>query len=388
MLAINHLPHFLQTEDWAKFWLEVNPPNHSFHWIYTEDNNFEIKSLVYEFPWQFGEKMWYVPKMGTIKHKNDYSNNPKNINCWDQIPVLELELLFIEHINKIQKEAKEKNIAFVKFDVNNNLTHRLGIINNQELLSFYQSKISNKCRISSKKIQYLDTFVLDLKTLPKQDYGKILNVQNADKIIETPINIFNSPFPSSNLKEFFEDSKDFWQTTNTNIRRYTKKVIDMDWIVSMDKSEENFEAFWQVYNATKDRQNFKIHDKNYVQTLYQKSNTHIIVLYDKDGEPQSSWLGYSWNNSLVYLYGGNKEYSFKNYGQYLMHLVAIYLTKCLDLDFYDLGGWEKDTGYGKFKEQYKAELRSFLGPIDLPIKPFKFKVINTMVHLAKKIKKR
>ncbi len=386
MLAINHSPHFLQTEDWAKFWLEVNPINHNYHWLTTNHGEFELRSIVYEFPWQLGEKFWYMPKTGTLSYTNDYSENPK-LNCWDQISGEELEFLILKHLNQTWSEAKKQGITFIKFDLNDGLTNRLSIWDNSSLLQFCQNKLDNKCRISSKKIQYLDTFVADLRVIPSQNYQNILNLENSDKLVESESNLFNTPFPVSNLKKFFEESKIFWESTNTNIRRYTKKVINLNWIISMKKTEDNFEAFWQVYNSTKDRQNFKIHSKEYVKTLFDKPQTHLIVMYDLENNPQSAWLGYQWHNSLVYLYGGNEEYSFKHYGQYLMHLAAIYLAKCLKIDYYDLGGWEPNTGYGRFKEQYKADFRHFLGPIDLPVKPFKFKVINTMVNLAKKIKK-
>jgi FemAB family len=386
MLAINHSPHFLQTQSWADFWLEVNPDNHDYHWLTTTIGEFELRSLIYEFPWQLGEKFWYIPKAGTLNFTHDYSDNPK-LNCWDQISATDLEVLTLKHLNQAYEEAKKNGLAFVKFDLNDGLTNRLNLSSNQFLLEFCQSKLDNKCQLSTKKIQYLSTFVADLRSIPVQNYDQILNLSGSDKLVESQTNLFNSPFAVSNLTDFWEESKAFWSGTNTNIRRYTKKVLQSDWIISMTKSENNFEAFWKVYNSTKDRQNFKIHSKDYVKNLFDKPETHLIVMYDLENNPQSAWLGYQWCNNLVYLYGGNEEYSFNNHGQYLMHLAAIYLARCLKLDFYDLGGWESNTGYGKFKEQYKAEFRQFLGPIDLPTKPFKFKVINTMVNLAKKIKK-
>ena len=387
MLAINHQPHFLQTNDWAQFWLEANPTNHNFHTHTTTNDEFELTSLIYEFPWHFNQKFWYIPKTGTLSYSNDYSDEPNNINCWDKIPTHELNNLVIRHFNEILQRAKQSSMAFVKFDLNDGLTNRLGLHTTTELLEFSQANIDNKARLSTKKIQYLKTFVADIRSIPNQNFGDILNLQNSDQLLETKNNLFNAPFAVANLKHFWNDSKNYWATTNTNIRRYTKKVLDKDWTVSMCKSEANFEAFWQVYNSTKDRQNFVIHSREYVHQLFQKPQSHLIILSDVDGVPQSAWLGYSWGNSLIYLYGGNEQFSFDNYGQYLIHLCAIYLAKCLGLSFYDLGGYEEGTGYGRFKEQYKAEFREFLGSIDIPVKNLKFAVINNFVNLAKKVKK-
>jgi SanA protein len=86
---------------------------------------------------------------------------------------------------------------------------------------------------------------------------------------------------------------------------------------------------------------------------------------------------------MVYLYGGNTAISRKRHGQYLIHLAALYLATQEDTQFYDLGGYDSDKGYGQFKEGYKGALRSFLGPVDLVCRPLVYNSLQGLIGLVK-----
>lgn len=383
---MSHLPYFLQTEVWAKFWLESNPTNHKYFWHCTTihlgpNQKYELKSIVYEFPWYFGEKFWYVPKLGVLETEDNSEENE-----WQDVSEENLKILLLKHLNEIQNLAKQKSMAYIKIDIEAGLCQKLKITNNGQLLKLVSHKINAKAKISSKKIQYVQTITLDLTAIAGQNFQQIFDYSDPDILLKTKTELSPNVFSAANYKDFYNESQSFWKTTNSNIRRYTKKALDLEWTVSVEKSDQNFEAFWQVYNSTKDRQNFVIHSRDYVYRLFQKDNTHLIVLRDYSGNPQCVWFGMNWGNTLDYLYGGNNEYSFQNYGQYLIHLVAIHQAKSLGLKYYDLGGYEKNTGYGKFKENYKGELRTFVGPIDMPIKDLKYRLISRFVEFLKGLK--
>ena len=193
-------------------------------------------------------------------------------------------------------------------------------------------------------------------------------------------------FSSSVLSQFFVNTRQFWSRTNENVRRYTKKSLQSGWNISADKTDENFEAFWHVYQSTSDRQQFFTHHKSVVQNLMKYDFSRIIILRDQNNQPQSVWMGIVSDSTLTYLYGGNTPDSFKNYGQYLLHLVALKMTSDEGLQYYDLGRYDPEKSYSKFKENYHGTIRNFLGPIDLIISPVKYYSINFLIRVVKFLK--
>lgn len=352
-------PYFLQFDNWTKFWENINGGKHKTLKFEVFNSNFSLNTIVYQYPWYFGQKFWYVAKGGVLKDLDS-----SKVNCWNDILNQELEKLFWELNQKIYDQAKLQGICYLKVDWEQGLTQRLDLENNSGLLNFYKTKYSG-AKISNKIIQYLQTMTLDMKLIPRgQDFGL------------------------SQLVEFYEYSKPLWNTTNSNVKRYTKKSLTLDWQISTKKSDENFEAFWQVYSATKDRQAFVTQSKKYTRSLFDQDFSRIIILRNGAGEACCVWQGLVFGNTLVYLSGGNNQYSFEHYGQYLMHLVAIWMGYSENLEVYDLGGYDKTKGFGRFKENYKGQIRTFLGDIDIPVSKIGFGIIDGGISLIKLIKRR
>jgi FemAB family len=355
----NFEPYFLQHRAWSHFWEEVNTLPHKVLEFHYTIGVYTLSTMVYQYPWYFGQKYWYVAKGG-------YLNNSRSglTNEWQDIDSTELEKLFWKLNKKITDEAKVKGICYIKADWEEGLTEALGIKNIISFVDFYK-QVFKKSVLSHKIIQYLQTMTLDIKLIPQgQEFGL------------------------ADLGKFLEFSKPFWDSSNNNVKRYTKKSLALNWVVSIEKSNENFEAFWSVYSATKDRQAFVTQTKEYTRKLFDQEFSRIIILRNPEGEPCCVWQGIVFGNTLVYLSGGNNQYSFDNYGQYLMHLVAVWRGYSEKLVVYDLGGYDKTKGFGRFKENYKGQIRTFLGDIDIPIDGFKFGLINGGLRLAKAIHRR
>jgi hypothetical protein len=348
-------PYFLQFQEWTKFWQSVNGKPHDLFNFQVSNQEFTLSSVVYQYPWYFGQKFWYVSKGGVLKSKNT-----EKVCNWGNIPRQDLEKLFWELNQEIYKQAKSQGVCYLKVDWEEGLTQKLEIKNNLELLDFYRTKYSG-VKISNKIIQYLQTMTLDMSLIPKSQV-----------------------FELSQLAEFYEYSKPLWNITNSNVKRYTKKSLTLGWRISTEKSDENFEAFWQVYNSTKDRQVFATQTKEYTRKLFDQDFSRVIILRNKGDEPCCVWQGIVFGNTFVYLTGGNNQDSFDNYGQYLMHLVAIWMGYCEGLEVYDLGGYDKTKGFGRFKENYKGQIRTFLGDIDIPISRLKFGMIDSAIGIMKR----
>ncbi|NJL97056.1 aminoacyltransferase [Candidatus Gracilibacteria bacterium] len=123
--------------------------------------------------------------------------------------------------------------------------------------------------------------------------------------------------------------------------------------------------------------------KKYFQDLFDKDFSRMISLIDPKGKVQCSWFGVIIGNTLYYLYGGNTQDSFDNYGQYLVHVAATYLGKKEGVSYYDLGGYDPEKGFGKFKEGYKGIIRHFGYPMDLILQARKYHFTSRFVQTAK-----
>lgn len=360
-------PYFLQFESWTNFWQSVNGKPHDIFYFQVSNVKFNLSTQVYQYPWHLGQKFWYIAKGGVLSSKliqNGDQTEQKNKvqNQWSNILQKDLDKLFWELNKEIHKQAKLQNICYIKADWEEGLTQNLGLQSNLDLINCYKN-IYSGAKISNKIIQYLQTMTLNLVLIPK-----------------------GQAFELSQLADFYEHSKLFWNLTNSNVKRYTKKSLTLGWQISTDKSTQNFEAFWQVYSHTKERQAFATQSKEYTRQLFDQDFSKIIILRNSAGEPCCVWQGIVFGNTLVYLSGGNNQYSFDNYGQYLMHLVAVWIGYSQDLQVYDLGGYDKSKGFGRFKENYKGQIRTFLGDIDIPINRFWFSLIDGGIEVAKKFR--
>lgn len=348
--------YFLQTLNWANFWKEANPNNHQFFEIELKDKTGLVfdKLIVYEYPWYFKEKFWYVPRafFSEVFKKTDSNGSD--------------DLVFFSNFQKLLDQAKKKGICFLKIDLDSNQTKKYSWQSNQDFLNFIKTRLSVKTELSSRHIQFLQTMTLDLNQIKE---NKTFTIQPVLKATE--------------LQSIFNADLAFWKKTNQNIRRYTKKSFEKNWKVRTEKSPKVFKDFFLLYNQTKDRQRFYIQPKDYLEKLFKNTSSRIMVLYNQLDQPQAGWFGLISEDTLTYLYGGNSLESFKNYGQYYLHFLAINLAKQEKLKFYDLGGYNPDLGFGKFKEGYRGDIRIFLGAFDIPLKSVKFTLIKNCLKAVK-----
>jgi len=347
--------YFLQAEFWVDFWQTTNPSEHQYFTFEEELEGFKISCFVYQYSWHLEQKFRYIPRF-------------PGLNFDPQIEPDLLKKLSLKLLQKIVLDCQQNDICFLKLDFEDQLASILDIQTESELKDFCQKNKQNlKVKTTTKKLQWNQTITLNLEPLLIQK----------EKIISA---IQDEQVSTEKLADFFKTSKDFWQTTNQNVRRYTKKVLDSNWQISIAKNEVNFEAFWQVYNLTKDRQQFHIYSREYFSKLFNKDQSRIVVLRNEN-QVIACWFGLVSDNTLTYLYGGNTPFSLENYGQYLLHLVAVNIAFDEDLQFYDLGGFDPAHGYAKFKENYKGNKRIFAGPIDIIFKTWTAAAIELLAKL-------
>ena len=352
-------PSFLQTAAWAEFWQEAMEEKHSYHLVEFENDTAKISAYLYQYPWHLNQCFLYLPK------------GPVWIQKQKSAPALMIKTLR-EFWYEVVQVASENECTYIKADFDEQIFGILGVEDNEtllELLETIQSPDGRKkfpkieLRGETKSIQYLQTMVLDTES-----------VKTASP----------ATYTVAALRKFYEDNPEFWARTNQNIRRYTKKTLKGDWEITVGSQESNFEDFWQVYQDTAKRQNFATHDRAYFAALAEKDFSHVITL-GQEGEVQCVWFGVASGDTLTYLYGGNTESALKSKAQYLMHVAALRLLKDLGLRYYDLGGYDADKGFGKFKEGYRGEIRTFLGPVDVVLESRKYDFTNKFVGAAKSL---
>jgi lipid II:glycine glycyltransferase (peptidoglycan interpeptide bridge formation enzyme) len=338
-------PYFIQTKDWSDFWLQSLDSNHQKHIINHKHADIEFCAIIYQYPWHLGQSFFYIPKGPVFVISGDIS----------KAQILVQYQIFLQ---KIIALAEEKNIAFIKLDFDYQFTDLFDIADNTDLLQFISGNTKKRSIISQKTVQYLSTMLLDCQSLK---YDK-------------------------SLVNFVETNKDFWSKTNENVRRYTRKSLKQNWKIDTSKSKQNFEHFWSVYESTAKRQSFAIHPKSYFEKLFKQDFVRVIVLSDEKNEPHCCWFGISLQGTLYYLYGGNDDYSFAHQGQYLAHVVALQIASKEQIACYDLGGYDSEKGFGRFKEGYRGKIVGFLGPIDIILKVNRYSTMNIFLKTAKAIK--
>lgn len=344
------LHYFLQTPEWANFWKNASGANHNY--TFFEDENYS--SYIYEYSWKLKQKFWYLPKGPILKNVNK------------DVGILELDLK--QFFEKIIIEAKQKNICFIKFDFDDNLTKSLDYDNISNYVKLLKNLPLKNLLVTSntKKIQYLQSTVCDLSCCIKHD-----------SITDT-------------LIQFWDNNQVFWSKTNEQVRRYTRKLLkeyeSENYSYSFEKTKENFEAFWAVHYSTAQRQNFSTQPKKYLYEMMMENFGRICVVYNEKKEPLSVFLGIMLNDCLYYILGGNTPSAMHNRSQYLLQLLVIRQARLEGCNNYDMGGYEVGSGYSKFKDGYRGKLRQFLGPIDVALKPLTYKNIQTLIKIRKKVK--
>ena len=357
--------YFNQTNEWADFWMQANGNNHNIYFVETE----YMSCYIYEYPFVMGKKFWYIPRGFTIKKPDVIkllSTPTKNLSGQNA-----LTQEIFGNINLLLEEvsAKARNnteIAFIKFEINEFLLKCIPVddINLKSLTKQLNNNSSLEIKSSKKKLQYLSTRLINLLDI-KKHIGQ-------NRVIGDVI-------------EDFWNSNQKWFTDNLDKRtRYgTRKALEYDWKISWAKSKENFEAFYSLHQDTSIRQKFGIHGREYLNTLFRLPFTKIVILRDKDENPQAAWLGIINQDSIIHLYGGNSQQSRENYGQYMLNLAAVYIGSENDCKTLDLGGTEEGKGFDLFKKGYKGTEWNFYGPFDIVLDKWSY----NFYHLARAVKR-
>ena len=255
-----------------------------------------------------------------------------------------LSLTQKQELNEIIIEAKKQGVTWITTECAENFDH--------SLLPLYRTD-------ALKKLQYHATIVLDT----------------------------NSFVPTTDFNQIYHQNHAYLLGWSATARRKLKKAMGYGWHVSTEKTPQALTDFLTIYHDTSTRQQFAVHPNAYYETLFSKPESRIIVLKNTQGIVCGCWFGYVSTDTLTYLYGGNTTEALDQNGQYCIQLAALNMAKHEQLRWYDLGGYEKNTGYGRFKEGFHGILRQFKGPLDIVIDPLKYILVTTAKNIKQGVKR-
>ena len=325
--------YLTNSQMWTSFWISVHEAPHEIVEIQSGVENLSFRNFLYIYPWVGGRTFGYVSKMKIPAAPSHYYDLATAVT------------------EKCVEIAEKKGCSFLQFDLND--VQGIDFLE-QELLSRLRKKgISLKA--SRKSLQYHHTIVKDCHDLQPQ--------QGLD---------------NKSLQLFFDINNRWFLQTSTKLRRYTRKALQSDLRVRIGKSEL-LNDFFRLLKDTSKRQAFATHATEYYTKLAEVGKSHIIIVYDGD-KPVSAWFGIFDEDTMYYLYGGNTPEGMRKRSSYLAQLAALSLISQLGLSYYDLGGYDKDKGYGLFKEMFHGDIITFPGDWTIPLKK-DYPFINNLLKI-------
>jgi len=247
----------------------------------------------------------------------------------------------------------------------------------------------------------------DLLVFIKQEIKKISMAENAvfTRLDFTPVianEILNKVFTKSPLytyhSSFFQPRTEWFlnlEKSETELladmhknHRYSIRVAEKEKVnveIVTENFKKYFETFYELMAGTAERNNFKLHPKNYYQNIFQnlsKINAHLAIA--------------KYNEKilvidLVIIYGGVANYVFSGSGNeerdkmptYLALWKSILQAKALGCKYYNFGGisaenrpeksWE---GLTAFKKKWGGQEISHSDFFDLVANPFLYHLYN------------
>lgn len=172
--------------------------------------------------------------------------------------------------------------------------------------------------------------------------------------------------------------------------RYNIRLAQKKGVVVKDESENKhgFDIFFKLYTETLRRQNYLGHDRSYQKTVWRylgKKIARILIAYYK-GEPLAAYQLFFFKDRAYYVYGGSSSKHKEVMASNLLMWESLRLAKRLKCQTFDMwGALPKDynpadpwAGFHRFKEGYGGRHKSYIGSIDIVLKPLEYRVFSLL----------
>lgn len=172
-------------------------------------------------------------------------------------------------------------------------------------------------------------------------------------------------------------------STRSNVRRSEKRGVTVDIRTNILKDE--YEHFKEMMKDTIQRNsgtNAYPSDAYFDALFAVLSGTDALGTFYgyQNGEPAATHFVLFFGNTATYLYGAAYTKHLSSKVTTYLHWSAMKEAKRRGMKYYDLGGiddkrWPKLT---EFKRQFRGKEFTYMGNIDIPLKPFAYRLYNLM----------
>jgi len=173
--------------------------------------------------------------------------------------------------------------------------------------------------------------------------------------------------------------------------RYNIKVADKHGVTVEENNQGLDEYIRLLFEGTVKRQKVGMHDKEYQTAMFDtlsKLGVAKMFAASYKGEILSIVIVYLWKKKIYYAYGANS----------LAHKEVMAATKLIwevtrwakkaGYEYFDLWGTEEGKGFGRFKEQFGAELVTLVGSHDLAVNLFEYMLFRIIEEIRWKLRHR
>lgn len=179
------------------------------------------------------------------------------------------------------------------------------------------------------------------------------------------------------------------QSTKANINRAIKRGVDV--IIKNVISNTEFNDYKKMMEDTTERNHGKniYPSDNYFKFLFEmlfvksttenSPNIYLTGFYGySDDNPAATHFVSFYGKTATYLYGASYSKYLNTKVTTLLHWSAILEAKKRGMKYYDIGGIDEKRwpSLTEFKKQFGGKEIKYLGNIDIPIQPFKYKIFN------------
>lgn len=355
-----HSPYLYQSREWNNFWLQSHNHLHksvfvdAHHTTAHTNQRLSIGAYIYIYPWHFGHTLIHIPA-GPYITTNSISSE-------------EADILVRDFFNKVIELSQIHNSVAIHIDFDSHFGTLLEMSSSTELLELIKRiKLNSPSLTRKSKINMMFSQVAVLSI------ASISVPRNDERI--TP----------QYLENKIAIDKDFWLNVSETTRKQSRKSTRSGFVFDTTPTLENIHSAYTLLESTARRQHFSIPTYDFFVTLSQQGFFEFLLIKDNSGLPHLAWIGLKNNDCLTNLYAGNDDISLTHFLPNLAHLYGIYRARQLGLEWYDLGGYNKDGSKMQFKNGYKPTIINFPGPIDIVIKPLSYFTISFLQSLKKRL---
>jgi peptidoglycan pentaglycine glycine transferase (the first glycine) len=181
--------------------------------------------------------------------------------------------------------------------------------------------------------------------------------------------------------------------------RYNYRYAEKNGVtLKIAKTQQDFDEFWDLFEATSVRQKYYVRPKSYYQTIWNmfhpKGIAHILTA-SYQNQPLASWLLFTYDNILYYPYGGSSEAHKNLFASTYLGWQVIKFGKeqgCTTFDMWGASDNPDDTtdqwwGFTNFKLKFGGQYVKYMHSYDFVTNPNVYKMFSVANDLRWKVLK-